>query len=500
MTIKRASSGFRGLVAVSILALLMGACDKGLTSLNKNPNDPENVPVANILPNAIRSGVNQLMGVGWQLRLTGLWPQLYAEIQYPDEDRYIVRPSAIQAYWDGLYVNSLEDFQRIITKSGAAGGNPNYAAIATIMKSWEFASASDVWGDMPYTDALEGDSTGNFKPAYTPQQDIFNDILTKLAGVSSMMSSDPLDAVDASSDLIYGGDLSKWVKFANSLRLRYAMQIVNADPTKAEQEFTAAWSDPGGVIMSNDDNAEFRYLPSYPNDNPWHEDWRSRDDYAMSATLIDTLKSLNDPRLTYYAEPTDSGPTYQGMPNGIPNDAPKLKAVSRIGNYWRANPNGTFVIMGASEVMFLAAEAAERGWIAGNPATYYQDAIRLDMTKYKATAGSYTPYASDADIATYLAQPRIQYAGGQAGLDQIHLQMWISFFGNANEAYATWRRSGIPQLAIAANNKQDAIPVRLPYADLEQSLNHDNWQAAVTAQGLTDGFSTPVWWDKPPTP
>ncbi len=482
----------RGLVAVAGLALVAGACDKGLTALNENPNEPTDVPATSILPEAIRDGVGRIFGVGGQLRLTGLWTQLYAEIQYPDEDRYILRPSAIQGYWDGMYVVSLKDFQRIEQK-GVVDGNPNYAAVGKTMKAWEFAAMTDIWGDIPYSEALQGDSTLNFQPKYDSQQSIYTDILAQLTAASNMIDASQPDF--GSADLIYGGDMEKWRMFANSLRMRYAMRLVNVDPATAQSEFVAAYN--AGVFTSNDDNAELDYLPANPNSNPWYQDWETRDDYGSSATLIDTLKSFNDPRITYYAEPAEADGVYRGMPSGKPNNAPGLASTSRLGEYWRANPGSTWVIMGYSEVLFLEAEAVERGWIAGNASQLYQDAIRANMTQFQDDAtGGYTPYVASADIAAYLAQSRVQLSSDRTtALKQIWLQEWISFFGNSWEAYSTWRRTGVPDLKLAANNSQNQIPVRIPYPDLEQSLNADNWTAARTAQGLSTGFSTPVWWD-----
>jgi hypothetical protein len=302
---------------------------------------------------------------------------------------------------------------------------------------------------------------------------------------------------------LYGNDFGKWKKFANSLRMRLAMRLSEVDPSTAKAQFTAAYT--AGGFTSNDDNAMLLY-PGGSYRNPLYENALcgagSRDDHGISATMVDTLKSLNDPRLTFYAEPAPVDGEYRGLPNGLHyvkdfNGNAAISQFSRIGNFWRCDGAATpSAIMTYSEVLFLEAEAVNRGWIAGDAAALYTAAIRAAMTQWNPYSPANAP--KTADINTYLAQPRVAYQGGAAGFDQIQLQKWIALYMQGDEAWANWRRTGIPDLKPGPyeNQRLGRIPARVPYPANEQSLNNDNLQAAVTAQGGGLSLVTPMWWEK----
>jgi hypothetical protein len=342
-------------------------------------------------------------------------------------------------------------------------------------------------GDLPYTQALKGDSV--LQPTYDKQSDIYNDLLSQLSTAAGLI--DPTGVGFASGDLVYAGDMTEWKKLANSLRLRLAMHLQKANPTKAASEAAAAVA--AGVFTSNDDNAGLSYLAGNPDQNPIYTNHLGRDDYGMSQTLVDSLSSpgRQDPRLPFYAMPNDTG-AYVGLPNGL-NDGEgmPLKYVSRYGAYWRMQPDANMYFMTYAEVLLLQAEAAERGWIAGNAATLYADGIRASMEEHG---------VANADIATYLARPAVIYAGGATGLQQIAYELWVGLYMNGMEAWNEWRRTQWPPLLPgprAAKNAGvlNAIPERMPYDDQELVLNNANVTAAVSAQGFaaSNDLWKPLW-------
>ncbi len=288
---------------------------------------------------------------------------------------------------------------------------------------------------------------------------------------------------------MYGGAMAQWRKFANSLRLRLAMHLSNADPTTAAAEAQAAVA--AGVFASDTDNAQLLYLATSPNRNPIYDDARGRDDYGMSKTYVDSLLSWNDPRLPVFAQLNKdtivANRTYQGMPNGL-NDGggPALFYISRFGTYWRETPDAPLELLTYSEVLFLEAEAAQRGWIAGDPATLYAAAIRASMQQYGIT--------DTTVVNPYLRSSRVQY-NAATGLTQIAYQKWVSLFMQGMEAWTEVRRTGVPTLVPGPNAVLPRIPERLPYADNEQVLNKANVDFAVAAQGFTSStdLSTPLW-------
>ncbi len=234
------------------------------------------------------------------------------------------------------------------------------------------------------------------------------------------------------------------------------------------------------------------HWPGSPYENPLYENRvvKARDDHGISATMVDTLKSLNDPRLFLYAEPAASDGEYRGHHNGmgaIP-EGTSLDDYSRIGNFWRFDGASTpTMIMTYSEVLFLQAEAAWRGWIAGDPATLYSEAIRANMEQYRPVG------PTDTEIDDYLAQARVSPDGT---LEQILFQKWIALWMNGPEAWSDNRRTDLPLMTPGPDLELSRIPVRWMYPDSEQSLNLANLRAGLGQQGMASvDLVTPVWWD-----
>lgn len=474
-----------------VLALAAGACDDGLTDLNVDPNNPPSVPASVLLPQAEADAVNRALGSNYNLTMLGLWSQSFAKIQYIDEDWYELRSTTIDSHWQGFYADPLMDLQRIINQ-GDSLGRANYVAIASILQQWTFQIITDTWGDVPYSEALQG--AENARPKYDAQKDIYYGMLARLTAASAMIKLDDSDLNNfGAEDEIYGGDPALWRKFSNSLRLRMAMRISNVDPSKARTEFLAALAPgAGGVIEDNDENAALHYTGAVPSDNPiyavFHEGGRY--DQVISQTTVDSLMAVNDPRLFVYADPAPNGCAgggdYCGYQNGT-TTAEDFDALSPIGSAFRNDPTAPSVLMSYAEVLFLRAEAAEKGWTGEDAPQLYEDAIRASMEQYG---------IDDADIDAYLAQPEVQYAG----LPSIYFQKWIALFGNGPEQFASWRRETVggvhhPQLTPSPGAQVQKIPLRVFYPASEQSTNNENWSAAVAANGGATLYDKPVWWN-----
>jgi len=480
---------------LSVFAALavISACGD-LTSINQNPNGPSDVPPPSILPSVIQTLVNNVDGVtSLNIRGGGLWVQYYSEIQYRDEDKYLVR-SGTSGGW-GLYNTALEDIQRMIRK-GETSNAPNWSMVGRILKSYTYSVMTDAMGDLPYSEALKADTV--LHPAYDTQQQIYDGMFADLAQASSEFDSSASAIVFPTGDLMYGGNLRKWRRFANSLRLRLAIHLSEVDPTKAASEAAAAVAAAGGVFASNADNAQLMYLASSPNRNPIYNDARGRDDYGMSKTFVDSLTRWNDPRLPVFAQVNKdtivANRTYQGLPNGLDNgDGPALFYISRIGAYWRETASAPMALLTYSEVLFLEAEAAERGWIPGGSAaaaTYYNNAITASMQQYGIAAPAITAYLAQAPVAYDAAGANVT-----GHLQQIAYQKWVSLFMQGMESWTEVRRTGVPALVPGPKAVLTSIPERLPYDDNEAVLNASNLAAAVAAQGFSQGndITAPLW-------
>lgn len=500
--------------AIATLALGGGACDDGLAELNDNPNAPADVPAQVVLPEAIQSTVELFNGTTFNLEFAGIFSQQWAKIQYVEEDQFVLRPSRIDAWWTSLYAASLADWQLIIEKGqNGVPARPNYEATGRVMKAYTGHVMTDVWGDIPWSEALQGAAEEpNTTPAYDAQEDVYDALVAELDAAIALFDAD--DLTFGSADLIYQGSPTAWAKFANSLKLRLAVRVSVVDPDQAGIWISEVLASPAGLIDENSENASLVYLESPPNQNPLYENWvGGRDDHAASKTLVDLMGSLNDPRLPIYAEPVakDSlemgghviynGEVYRGMPNGVPeDDVPPIATISRIGEHWRSHTNTAaaatpFYLLTAAEVHFLLAEVAERN-LAATPMTaaqYYTEGVRLALQLYDGADGV---DITAADIATYLAQPGVAYGTGDSNMEQIIEQKWLAIYTNGPEAYAEYRRTGYPdEVTIRSGHTLDHVPGRIPYPDVEQSLNPGNWSAATANQGNDGSYTGTVWWD-----
>ena len=459
--------------AVALASGILMGCTEDFAAINTNPNAPTDVGSRFLVSSAMRDAAAQVLGNNF----LNLWSQHTSRIEYAWDGRYDVRDYS--GMWTAFYAGPMADFDEIERK-GAEAGRPNDQAVGAIMKAWLFQNVTDLWGDVPYSQALLGDE--NTQPQYNAQQEVYEGLLAQLAAAGGLTSPGGDNYQDA--DLIYQGDMERWRIFANSLRLRLAMRLTEVDPATASAEASSAIT--AGVFGSNDDHAIFRWLNELGSHNPWFSGDVERPGGArISSTIVDTLKSYEDPRLAVFARPNDEG-EYVGHQSGLKDGhGIPFPARSKIGaRFVRDLPNPS-VLMSYSEVLFLEAEAAARGYTGGNAAQLYHDAIRASMEWYD---------IASADTEAYLASPRVAYDPAR-GLEQIGLQMWVGFFGQGIEAFSNWRRTGYPNLAAGPDNVTGGIiPRRLRYSEEEQSLNSANLSAAISRQGGAE-LGDRVWWN-----
>jgi hypothetical protein len=497
---------------LSLAAGVVGCSNDSITNLNRNPNNPPSAPPGPVFTNAARVSAATFVGNGFDLRQTEFVAQHWAEAQYPNEDQYVrLDPSSTQGTWEGAYANQLKDLKSVAA-AGKQAGDASIFGPAMVLSAWNFEYLTDTWGAIPFSQALAGDSVGgSLTPAFDSQKDVYTGLFAMLKSAATAMEGTTSNSLGA-ADPVYSGDVAEWTKFANSLRARLAIRLVNVDPTTANAELTAAFSDPGGVFRSNDDAAKLVWPGDGIYNNPMTDNFVTRDDHRVSQTLANILFATNDPRIPIYMQPvldsTLSGPRgYFGMPTGLTTAAAGtyLGTASRPGAYlWPgatsvgnigspANKKLPSYYMTYSELAFIQAEAAERSLGGLNPsqaAGFYGAAITASMEQRG---------VSDADIATFLAQPAIAYKGGTAGLIQIATQKWVSMVDDGAEAWGEWRRTCQPSTVVAGPAAiVNYVPRRFYYPTDDYSLNRANVLAANAAQG-TDNFGTRTYWDTNPS-
>ena len=479
------------------LTLGVAACDDGLTDVNLNPNSPEDVPAPTLFVNATRLSASRWLGNAG-LRQFEVLAQHMAEVQYPETDAYQrLTATFTEANFGGAYFNELKDYHLVINK-GRAESAPGYYGPAMVMRAWEFGVLTDLFGDVPYSAALQGDSLSvenRTQPAYDAQQAIYADLFRSLADATTALGQTTGPSLGG-SDPIYGGNRTAWQRFSNSLRARHALRMVNVDAARASAELQAAFSAPGGVFTAVSHTAKFPWPGNGVYDNPWSVNFQTRDDHRVSTRLMALLQASSDPRLAVFAQPTQANNTiFRGLNNALPHN----EAVSQVNTTSKPgtvtySPSFASYLMTTAEVKFIQAEAAERslgGLNPGQAAGFYEAGIRASMEQWGVT--------DEAAIAAYLGRADVQYQAGVAGLRQIAEQKWIAMYSEGIQAWSEWRRTCVPfTVRPGPAATQNQVPRRLLYSTVEKAVNAASVNAAISRQGA-DAFTTRIWWDAAPT-
>lgn len=410
--------------------------------------------------------------------------------------------------------------RQVIDAVSTNAADVNKLSAARIWKAYIFHRLTDLYGDIPYFDAGKALSDKNYSPKYDMQQAIYADLLKELD--ESIAAFDATKTTFGNADLMYGGDVTKWKKFAYSLMLRLGMRLTEVDATTAKTWVEKAIA--GGVILEDADRAVIAYVDgSQTASRNFIASGLISTDYVtpggdnveggkFAKTFIDYLKTTKDPRLnvisvvwtttdnkTFTADTTTA--LQSGMPNAAYNSLP-----ANFNSFSEPNPNtilkysAPLIVFGNAEPNLLLAEAAIRGWASRTTAaTAYENAVKAGLRQWTlfGTGG----VISDARINAYLAANPYKTTGSVAQqMEQIQTQKWVSLFlEDEYEIFSNWRRTGYPALTptkYPGNLTGGKIPTRFVIPDSEETYNKTNFIEARTRQGGTNTLSSVVWWDK----
>lgn len=468
-------------ILLAVIFLMAAGCTKELTSLNVDPKNPSTSPSYAFFTNAQRAFANTITSSNVNLNIFRLITQYWQETTYTDESNYDLATREINdAVWNALYRDALRDFQEaktlIPSDVSDATVQKNQLAITEILQIYAFYYLVTTYGNIPYSQALD---ISNAFPVYDDAATAYNDLLTRLdAAINNL---DVAGKSFGSADIIYGGDVALWKKFGNSLKLKMGMTIADADLAKAKTVVESAAT--SGVFTSNDDNAKFAYLGAPPNTNPiWVDLVQSgRQDFVAATTIVNEMKTRNDPRISLYFT-VDGSNGYSGLAPGV---AGSYSAFSKPDEAIVA-PDFPTTVLDYAEVEFLLAEAIQRGFAVGGTAvTHYNNAITASIFDWGGT---------EAQATAYLAQPTVVFSPAN-WKKSIGEQKWIALYNRGFEEWIEWRRLDYPQLLPAADADPQVIPVRYPYPVNEQNVNTTNYKAAADAIG-GDEKETKLWFDK----
>lgn len=400
-------------------------------------------------------------------------------------------------------------------------------AMMKVWRVWAYHRMTDYWGPIPYS------QFGNRERSvpYDAQDEIYADFFTTLdEAIPVLQSNAGGTSFLGANDLVYGGNVDQWLKFANTLRLRLAMRVKYVDPQLSRTEAEKAAS-VGEFIEGNEDNAIIETDADFRNPYNTITQWG---EFRMSADMESILKGYEDPRIQYFAAPAaEPDPTddpagisfpYEGMRNGQSQVAKQGTNFNAIASdmapaYTEAGAAGpNYVVMNAAESYFLRAEGALEGWNmgGGTAQSFYEDGIVISHEEYGLDGNNLAgnPYVSspntpDSYNGTDPAPSEVPVAYNAGGsieeqLEQIITQKWISLYPNSQEAWAEKRRTGYPSFYDRLNTDDPAIPVttvprRVPFVDGEFTTNAEAVNAAVdNLLGGPDNGTTKLWWDAKP--
>ncbi|MGB3850031.1 MAG: SusD/RagB family nutrient-binding outer membrane lipoprotein [Tunicatimonas sp.] len=492
---------------IAIMAL--SSCDEGFDELNTNEVFPTAIDPSFVMNDAILSASVPTSVFVFELAIV-------QQVVTPNGSslagaNFNQNNRGRGGYWENHYPQVLKSTLDVLDQTQDDPELANLYNMARIWRAYAGMVLTDTYGDVPFSEAGLGFIGDISNPKYDPQQDIYNEILTELSEASAALS----DANPPVNEVLYGGDITKWKRLGYSLMLRAAMRLTEVAPQLAQQYTQQAVA--GGLMESNADNAAVVHTDLYRSPVGNWLNGSEANNYFLVESFVDFLQENDDPRLGSIAvryvgatngaaqkpEIASLDPEVQiGFPMGFDNSTigpvaaelglASFYGFSQLDRSRLGKQTAPSFLVTHSLNQLLLAEAAVRGWVEGDAATYFSNGIRAHMEQM----ASYDPAAAIAeeDIAAYLAAQPLE-AGRE--LEQINTQYWVASFMNSAETFANFRRSDYPELTpnpYPGSEISTDFILRLTYPDSEAAVNAGSLSEAVSRQG-PDALDTRVWWD-----
>ena len=483
------------LQVIMLGVIFLAGCTESLVDMNTDPLRLSLLPDEYLFTTAVRLTVGDVSN--YDTRFGCQYAHIYvtnSENRAADAYKDFHTQDVYKEMFAQAYINPLRYIIKVVSMtSEGETKNPVRNAIARIMAVVEYSRVTDCFGDVPYFKGARG-MENILYPAYDKQELIYNDMMDQLKNsIGILKTADPSMGY-IGADPIYDNNLDKWLRFANSLRLRLAMRARFVEPAQSAAIITECMNEQ--FIENNDANFGLKYQESENPElyNPWY-DVRKHQNWKMSDKFVEWLKSTGDPRLRIFVDTTKTG-EYKGFINGL-NDQEQSKY------QWDtfSNPKPALYakdmaqnLMCASEVWFLRAEAALFSLAPGDANQLYQEGIRKNMLQWNVPATEITEFLVSEPEATLNGTDENKFR-------QIATQMWVAFTPNFVEAWCNIRRTGYPVIpqrtdadVYSLGVTNGVLPTRFKYSSSEYRTNRLNLDIAIENQG-PDLIDTHVWWD-----
>lgn len=507
-----------------VLALGVNACTDGFEELNTDKSKLTSLDGSGI-GNAYAAAQYRTIAASWQT-----FQSLFADLQAQffantavnfDSDRNVMVGNWLNGAWNGFYANTTNPVSPMLgvlenTKPGGSNEDPAIYALMNIWKVQMFLPRTDYWGPLPYSNVGNGAKV----VAYDSQETIYKDFLKILKEGAASLQAFKGKNVLGNNDQVYGGNVDKWILFANTMRLRVAMRMSKVEPALAKTEAESAAA--GGLLSTNAHDAFLSVTTNSLNPLAQASAWN---EFRMSAAMESTLKGYADPRMSKYYSPVPGTSTFKGLRNGftkaeLGNDANAPGKNSNVNERFQSTNQFTtpFLIMNAAEAHFLKAEGALKGWNmgAGTAKEFYEMGIETSMKQWGITdaaaiqayiSSTSTPIALTKAMGHAVDSPPlsdipVKWAATPAKqLEQVITQKWLSLYPNGHEAWAEYRRTGYPKLYTRINSDNPEVAAngvvrRTPYVQAEFNTNKAGVESGIKLLGGADNSATRLWWDK----
>lgn len=493
-----------GVACLMLAALSMSSCKKFL-NVNTNPNVAQTATAKTLLPAAqlylgTAAGVEmQVIGSFW----SQYWTQSPGASQFHVLDQYAPGQDVFNTSWTNLYA-SAENFYQLYNLADSQN-KKQYMAISLLMRAYTFQVITDAWGDVPFKQALKGQYADGHvaNPKYDSQLVVYNGILAYIDSANKLLStSDPIHP--STDDLIYGGKMAKWKKFANTLKLKIYLRMSQINPTAAKAGVVALYATSPSFIGVGDD-AFIAYGFNSANKNPLYADevaLGSVQNLVASSTCVDSMNSNNDPRVSVFYEASSNTGAYVGIPQGLYQTSFNAGSFS-IPNVYvagdaqaSASTNAPVNLLTSYESLFMQAEVAARGWVnPGTDSSLFYQAINASFNYYGNQLTAETGLSASTAFTNYITGGgywvTYPYLGTTADkINFIITQKWFAMCGNQGfEAWTEWRRTGYPSFLVHSKSSLigNSFPKRFLYPTSESTTN--------TAYPGLAPLTSKVWWD-----